>query len=302
MKKICIDRTHYGEVLQGIFPSFSLTNRCVITFPIKINNDKIMPDNDFIKYTSLYNYISYTKNKKLKINKKKFSKSFKIIKNYEKMFDKKITGSFNYHSNIPTEKGLGSSSIDLLSTLKIIEIIQKQKIPKNEIYRMCCEIEPTDPLLEKKITIFSTISGDIVHLSKLKFPPIKIFSFDTSNNKKGLSTNTVKTPKYKKNELEFFDKSFSKIKNMKKFNFKVFKDISFNSLKINQNYYPKKKFDKILEITKKIKNCLLIGAHSGTLIGVGFKSNYKLNKKDEENLKLISKLLNSKMSKFKSYE
>ena len=51
---------------------------------------------------------------------------------------------------------------------------------------MCCKIEATDPLLENKVTIFSTVLGKNVFTSKLKFPSLKIFSFDTNWKKKGI--------------------------------------------------------------------------------------------------------------------
>ena len=49
-KKFFIKRAHFGEILQGIYPSYSIKNRCIITFPIEINSKKKKFDLDFLKY------------------------------------------------------------------------------------------------------------------------------------------------------------------------------------------------------------------------------------------------------------
>ena len=143
------------------------------------------------------------KSNRLIINKKKFSKSFNLIKNFEKNFNDRINGTFKFYNNIPIERGMGSSSVDLITIFKIIKKIKGIKISKNNIYKMCCQIEATDPLLENKITIFSTVLGKNIFSSKLRFPSLKIFSFDTNWKKGGIKTDKVKTPKYSKQELKF---------------------------------------------------------------------------------------------------
>lgn len=301
-KKFFIKRAHFGEILQGIYPSYSIKNRCIITFPIEINSKKKKFDLDFLKYSYLYSYIKFKENNKLIINKKKFSKSFNLIKNYEKNYKHKIKGIFKFYNNIPIERGMGSSSVDLITIFKILKKIKNNKISKTKIYEMCCKIEATDPLLENKVTIFSTVLGKNVFTSKLKFPSLKIFSFDTNWKKKGIKTDKVKTPGYSKKELKFFEESFNSIKKMKNFNLKIIKKISSGSLNINQKYYPKKNFNKIINIANKIKNSFVVGAHSGTMIGIVFKSNYSLSVNDIKNLKSISKILKCPISKYKSID
>ena len=89
---------------------------------------------------------------------------------------------------------------------------------------------------------------------------------------------------------------------MKNFNLKIIKKISSGSLNINQKYYPKKNFNKIINIANKIKNSFVVGAHSGTMIGIVFKSNYSLSVNDIKNLKSISKILKCPISKYKSID
>jgi uncharacterized protein involved in propanediol utilization len=297
-----LDKTHYGEILQGIYPNYSLKNRCVVTLPIKLNNKLINDNDDFIEYKNLYNYIEFCKNNKLKIQKIKYAKAFKLIKNFEKIYKKKIKGSFNFCSNIQREKGLGSSTVDLLTVIKVLASIKKLNISKKISYKLCCMIEATDPLLEKNLTIFSTITGRILHQSKIKYPQVKIFSFDLEYfGQPGMKTDEVVTPKYTKKELNFFTKSFNTIKKMKFFDFNKIRNISIGSLIINQKYYPKKNFDKIILLSKKIKNSFLVGAHSGTLIGIAIKKKHQLTANEIKIIKLISKITKSPISKYESY-
>ena len=95
-KKFFIKRAHFGEILQGIYPSYSIKNRCIITFPIEINSKKKKFDLDFLKYSYLYSYIKFKENNKLIINKKKFSKSFNLIKIMKKIINTKLKEFLNF--------------------------------------------------------------------------------------------------------------------------------------------------------------------------------------------------------------
>ena len=300
--KFIIKKAHFGEILQGIYPSYSKSNRCIVTFPIDINLKKNILNNDFIKSKKIFSYITFKKSNTLEIKPKKFFKSFKLIRQFEEKFKVKIKGTFNIKSNIPLERGMGSSSVDLITLCKALKKIKNLNISKNQIYNFCCDIEATDPLLNKKISVFSTIIGKNISKSNIYYPPLKIFSYDTSWGKKGIKTENVATPNYTKKDLIFFERAFNYIEKMKDFNIIKIKKISLKSLIINQRFYPKKNFHKIINIIKKIKDGFLIGAHSGTVIGVAFKYNYNLKKKDILYLKKLSRILKSPITKYENIE
>ena len=169
--------------------------------------------------------------------------------------------------------------------------------------KFCASIEPTDPILIKKSCLFSTKEGIKKFQFNFKFPKFIIYGIDTDPKGKGINTLKLKDIKYTKRELDFFKKSHDILKQTKKYDKKIFSNISRKSLIINQKYIPKKKFNRILKLENKLSNEFIVGAHSGTVIGFVYKYDkisgikFKYNK-DDEILKKISKIFKSNITKY----
>ena len=301
--------THFGEVIQGVFSSIS-PNKCALSLPICIDSKK---NNSFIKknyfkdsflFSNASCYSEHINSKILSLKPLNFYKSKLLLKKIlELNSKKKISGKINIYSSIPECRGLGSSTATLISLIGLLKKKFKIRISNEDALKKCASIEPTDPILIKKNCLFSTKEGIKKSQLNFRFPKFIIYGFDTDPKGKGINTVKMKDIKYSKSEINFFKKSYDKLKKMKTYDKKIFKDMARKSLIINQKYFPKNKFKIILDLELKLSNEFIVGAHSGTVIGFVYKydkSNgvHFNDNKDNEILKVISKVFKSKITKY----
>jgi len=307
--KFNVEYTHFGEIIQGVFTNIS-KQKCALSFPMSLDikkkkrfiQKKYFEDN--LSFSNALCFSKFKNNKKLILIPNKYKKAKLLLKTIaEKNSKKNITGKINIVSNIPKCRGLGSSTSTLVSLILLIKDIFKIRISNEEALRMCALIEPTDPILIKDNCLFSTKDGIIKKKFNFKFPRLIIYGFDTDPYGKGINTTKMKDINYTKKELNFFSSSLNKLENMKLYNQKIIEKISKKSLIINQKYYPKKSFRKLLEFEKKLSNDFVVGAHSGTMVGFVYKyskssgDKFKKNK-DLDTLKILSKILKLKIVKY----
>ena len=306
--KSIVNYTHFGEMVQGVFKTIS-NLKCAISFPININRKKLNFYKkkkyylDKFKFADISCEANYFTNKKFSITPRKYSKSKLLINSLIKKFKiKKINGNIKVINKIPVCRGLGSSTASLVSVASLFQKISKIKISKYQILKLCAFIEPTDPILIKNICLFSTKEGLIKKKFAFKLPKLIIYGVDTDIKGRGINTVKMKDIKYTKSELIFFENSLKKLLQLKKYDQKVLRNICLKSLKINQKYFPKKKFNEIIKLEKYLTNDFIVGAHSGTMIGFAYRyqknsgQNFKIN--DEKILNLISKKLNAPIVKY----
>tara|TARA_B100001540_G_scaffold316356_1_gene345971 strand:- start:886 stop:1830 length:945 start_codon:yes stop_codon:yes gene_type:complete len=302
-----INYTHFGEIIQGIFNIIS-KKRCAVTLPIYIGNKKkkkiLFNDlGDNFKFAELNCRAEYKKSKKrYKLSPKNYVKSYKLGHNILKKYNKSLFGKIKIVNKIPISKGLGSSTSNMIAVAKIIKKIFNLNLNNNKILKLCCEIEPTDPILKKNISLFSTIEGEIKKKLKFKIPNLVIYGFDTAAKKKGVNTIKMGQPKYTKSELNFFNHSILKLSSQKIYEKNLINKISKKSLLINQKHVPKKKLDYLLNVEKKMSNDFIIGAHSGTMIGFAYNYNKLLkNKMKKIDLKILNKISSLYKTPIKKY-
>jgi len=300
-----LNYTHFGEIIQGVFSSVS-KNRCAISMPIYIGRGKKSVKKNFddnFKLANIKCHVEYKKNSKnLKFAPKKYKKSLKLLNIILLKYKKKLKGNIQIKNKIPISKGLGSSTVNMVGVAKILKLKLNLKLSNDEILKLCSQIEPTDPILKKDITLFSTIEGKVKKKFKFKFPKLVIFGFDTKPGTIGINTIKMGQPKYNKSEISFFNKSIKKLLSLKYYDKNTINLISKESLKINQKHVPKKYLNYLFNIEKKMSNDFIIGAHSGTMLGFAYDYNKllktKINKFDLMVLNRISRLYKAPIKKY----
>lgn len=303
-----VNNTHFGEIIQGIFKDVS-KSKCAISFPISINLDQIKKYkkknyfNDNFKFSNAVCESSYEKNNNFSLEPDSYHKSKLLVNKIVKKYKiRNINGKIKIKNTIPVCRGLGSSTASLVSLLMLIKKKFKLKISRKKILELCASIEPTDPILIKEICLFSTKKGIVKKKFKFKIPKSIIYGIDTDIKGRGVNTVKMKDINYKKKDSIFFMESYNKLKNKNSYDKVLLKKISLESLKINQKYYPKKKFEEILKIEKQLSHDFIIGAHSGTMVGFVYSYNKKngqrFKKKDLSLIKGLSKIYKAPIVKY----
>ncbi len=256
--------SHHGELLQGIFEgNDSKLHRGLIT--LKFNT-----------YSSTAIFIKDSSMEKIRIfpeNKVKSLKAAEITLSHIQK-NKKCGGYLILKSNIPEEMGFGSSTSDVVASIKAIMIAFNTQLSPEKIAEIAVNAEgASDAIMFEECVLFAQREGKILENYHVLLPSFCIIGFNDSN---GETVNTLdyEPANYNLDEIN----TFKILKGLFEYAIKT-KDkeligmISTTSAKINQKYLPKPHFNEILEIANLTKALGVQVAHSGTLVGLLFPDN-----------------------------
>ncbi|MBF0315176.1 MAG: kinase [Oligoflexia bacterium] len=176
------------------------------------------------------------------------------------------SGYLLLESELPEGKGLASSTADLVATIRAIKSAYKLKVSHTLLFQLLREVEPSDGVMYTHAVAFFHREVKILrHLGKL--PPLMIVAIDDGGvvdtieyNKRQKSYSQAHFRLYKK-LLESVPSALSSVSSLGK--------ISTKSAYLNQEFCPKKKFEKVITITKELNlSNRVVVAHSGTFMGV----------------------------------
>jgi L-threonine kinase len=179
------------------------------------------------------------------------------------------TGGLLYiDSNIPTGKGMASSSADIVASLRAIADSYSLPLTENLISDIASEIEPTDGVMYEGVIAYDYINGQLIE-SFGSMPPFGIIGIDV-----GGSVDTIQFNQQPKNynyqERTLFCNAYDLIKiGIKNNDLIPICKATTMSAYMNEAILPKSylyEFEKLASIC----NGGLIVAHSGTMLGILF--------------------------------
>lgn len=176
-------------------------------------------------------------------------------------------------SNIPTGKGMASSSADITGVVYGVAEILGKEISSNDIAKIALSIEPTDGIMFKDIVLFGQRNGKV--LRYLGSPPeIKILIIDLGESIDTLTFNKIRFNKNSKNEKKIREAVDLVTQGIKyKDIYKIGKGATL-SARCNQTLLYKSELEAILQISMKMGAVGVNVAHSGTVIGVLLPENF----------------------------
>lgn len=169
-------------------------------------------------------------------------------------------------SNIPTGKGLSSSSADVLGILSALNQFYKTDYSAEKLYSLAASIEPTDPCLHTEHLLLNQRKGEI--LKTFDPRPFQLIYFDSDPEAIVDTIDFSKTVCYKPAQHQHFQALYEHMVSAWKQNdYTVFYHCIRSSAEINNCYLPKKNFHVLYDFAMS-KNIGLFVAHSGTYIGL----------------------------------
>jgi len=238
-----------GELVQGIKKNKNFHITCPINLfsyvSASLNSSQIEPS--FIK-----------------------PKAYQAMKKMLKFFHKENTEvKIQIFSQIPMEKGMASSTADIVGVCSSIAILLGEEISAEEIAKIALSIEPTDGIMFKKIVCFDHLKGKISEVIG-KPPRMKILVIDP-----GTHINTLEFHKrtdLTKLYLKIQNQSLKALKlverGIKEQNIELIGEGATISALANQKILFKSHLNQILSVSKKMGALGVNIAHSGTVIGV----------------------------------
>ena len=197
-------------------------------------------------------------------------KALQAMEKILKFFHKENTEvKIQISSQIPMEKGMASSTTDIIGVCSSIAILLGEEISAEEIAKIALSIEPTDGVMFRDIACFDHLEGKISEIIG-KPPKMKILVIDP-----GTRINTMEFHK-KDNLRELYlkiqNQSLKALKLVKRGireqNIELIGEGATISALANQRVLFKPYLDHVISISKGMGALGVNVAHSGTVIGV----------------------------------
>lgn len=243
----------FGEVLQGRINSKDLLLSCPVNVYTRV---KVFESNNAEK----------------KFNNQK---SVAFLKNVLKLWDYEAhykNFDIEINSQIPYGKGLASSTADLCGVYYCLLKLFNKEFNEEELVEQCIKIEPTDSIIFKKMTLFDykkglykKTMGDYVNYNILAFEGNKVVDTVEFNNRNLPSLSDV-------DDLLPILEEAIKEKNLEKLAY-----VSTESIVRNQKRLQYEFLQEVINIKNKTAGLGIIGAHSGSVLGIIYEDSVSLN-------------------------
>lgn len=252
---------HFGELIQGMFTASSGTlNRGLVTLPCRglgtTSEVMVFPGSGLIS-------VPHEK-----------SKILKAVASYCKVNDigNQVDISVTTSSTIPPGIGMGSSTADIVSSLRALDQAFGRDSTSEEILQsvMSAESACDSIMLGQSVKLFAQREGKILEDFKARLPPLIILGF---NLMPGQVFSTEDTPpaKYSKAEIRKFDAMRTQFgQALHQRDLTEIGRISTESAVINQRKHPKKGLQRMIRTAKQAGSLGVCISHSGTISGILF--------------------------------
>lgn len=182
------------------------------------------------------------------------------------LFGVKGGGHLEIHSNIPTGKGLASSSADIVAALRAISDSYSLPLTQEMISSIAAKVEPTDGVMYEEVVAYDFINGQLIE-SFGDLPPFILVGIDLGGTVNTIEFNLV--PKaYSQDDQNQFIEAYNLVKKgfWEENSTYIFKAATI-SAQVNQKILPKPIFYQLEKLAHTFQGGVVV-AHSGTVAGI----------------------------------
>lgn len=248
----------FGEILQGVLPG---NKKFLINLKIK-NKSKARVTVTNCRYSS-------EKESAFIDSYRRYSKTYKILRN--------ILSDLGYHndvfleveSNIPIGKGLSSSTADMVAGVDAIQRALSISLKKDYISRMVTEIEPNDGLHYEGSSAYHHTLGRLIHQFDY-IPPLHIMGIDLGGEIDTVKFNARAFP-WTEDDMQDYAALLEEARTAYEA-----KDaagicaVATKSALKWQKIVPKPFLDRVLDLARETGALGVVNTHSGTFLGLAY--------------------------------
>ena len=179
-------------------------------------------------------------------------------------------GQVTLHSSIRSGAGMGSSSADVVATIRAIASATGQDLAVEEVAAMAVKAETaSDPLMVYgNAVLFAHRDGSVVERFAAPLPPILVVGVDTDPHG-AISTVEFPPAEYDQGHLDRFDHLRGELRQaIVDADTAAIGAVATASAHINEQYLPKPGFATMCDIAETVGAVGVQVAHSGTVAGV----------------------------------
>lgn len=252
---------HFGEVLQGIFAQDHGLVRGLVTMPCAkaITRSTIT--------------IRRGEGKVVVPDGKEKTKRAVLAYLRDRGIPPDIDVGVTLSGNVPIGIGMGSSTSDIVATLRALDRAFGYDSAAADIARLAVSAEMASDsiMVDDGIVLFAQRSGRIIRRLGDRLPPLTILGVDLMPGEVFLTTE-VPPCDYCDAEIEEFGRLLDRLERaLADQSAQSVSDVATASALINESYHPKKNFGLLREIQKQSGALGVMVSHSGTIAGLMFQ-------------------------------
>ena len=177
------------------------------------------------------------------------------------------------HSNIPVGWGLGSSTSDVVATIRAVSAALGRPLTPEDTARLAVKAETASDstIFGNSALIFGHREGVVLHRFSGEVLDLRVVSINLDPGGKGVDTLAHAPARYDSEEIEEFQRLRASLERaLATGDYRLLGEVATASARINQRFLPKPHFELLLEVMEASGAVGLQVAHSGTVAGLLF--------------------------------
>jgi uncharacterized protein involved in propanediol utilization len=180
-------------------------------------------------------------------------------------------GDLSVESNIPAGLGLGSSTADVVATIRAVANAFGQEVSPQGVGRLAvkAEIASDSIMFGDQAVLFAQREGRVIEYLGQPLPPIEVVSINTNGCDSAVDTINMPLPDYTPWEVATFRTLLGLMRRaVRAGDATLLGRIATVSAEINQRFLPKVMFPLLRDVVRHTDALGIQVAHSGTVLGV----------------------------------
>ncbi|PIL21574.1 hypothetical protein P775_03645 [Puniceibacterium antarcticum] len=178
-------------------------------------------------------------------------------------------------SNIPSGIGMGSSTADIVATLRAMDQAYGQHTELEDLVGLVLQVEKAcdSTMLDHRVRLFAQRDGKVLENFGCRLPPLYVLGFNMMPGEV-FKTDDMPPANYSREELARFDQLLSMLRiAVHAGDCRKIAEIATESALINERKYPKRNFGYLMDIRTALNAAGVCVSHSGTIAGLIFPIN-----------------------------
>lgn len=250
----------FGELLQGVLPGnkkflINLKSRDISRARIRLTPSSYSNEKEAL-FAESY---------------RKYSKSYKVVRNILVDIGRHDDFHLEIESDIPIGKGCSSSTADMVASVEALAASLSLALKPEYIASMLTEIEPNDGLHRPGTSVYHHTSGELI--ARFDFvPPLRILGIDFGGVVDTVEFNRIPFVWSDAEMVHYASLLDAALQSLERQDIAALCRIATESTLLWQKVSPKRHLDNVLQLMRETGGIGVVNTHSGTYLGVVYEA------------------------------
>lgn len=254
---------HHGELLQGVFADENhRSNHALVTLPLRSRGTRAT--------------FRTSSDSTIRVYPEDRTKARRAAELAVELCARKgiaaTGGRLDIISNVPVGRGMGSSTSDVIATIKAVSDCHRVRLTPERIAQLAVLAERAcdSIMIEDQVVLFAHRRGTVLEILGCRLPPLVVIGC-VSGPADGVDTLELPLAQYAQHEIETFCGLRATLRRATiTQDVELLGQVATASARINQRFLPKPELDFLIALSGQLGAAGVQIAHSGTVAGLIF--------------------------------